>query len=118
MTRRRRAELRRVVEKLSLTDDKLAAARRELRQIERQFPERSEAEIAAMTDEQLDELLSLHAAEDGPYARMDELRELLLTPQERRERAAHEQWVQGLSREELDAYLSGQLEPPGIGHRD
>jgi hypothetical protein len=65
-----------------------------------------------MTDEQMDERFALLAEEDGPFMRMEELRQLLMTPQQRAAEAKYEAWLDTLSMEQLNDVLAGRLAPP------
>ena len=85
--RRHRAELRRRLARLTMPPREVAHLRLELAELEAKWCVSSE-QIEAMSDEELDEHLAAHAAEDGPYDRIDELRRQLGTPAERRARLA------------------------------
>jgi hypothetical protein len=97
------------------------AMRAELEALEARYPYLarvlSEEEVEAMSDEAIDDLFGVLAAETGPADRVRELRELLRTPAERAELRAHTAWLDSLTSEELDQAVAGELEFPQRSHR-
>ena len=86
-----------------------AALERELEELQRRYASPTLSEIHHMTDEQLDDYFRMESAEDGPWQRVAEIKELLRTPAERAELERESTRLSALSMDELEAELRALL---------
>lgn len=73
-----------------------AAMERELADLVQRYLSHTDEDIEAMSDAELDELFALHSAQDGPFARIDELRRKL----------GITEWGAKLTQDEIDALFA------------
>lgn len=85
------------------------AMRQELERLERLYPPLSPGEIEALTNEQLDDMLTSMASERSPRARIGEIREQLMTPAERALRDELRAKVMVMTPEQQEAELEAML---------